>query len=731
MIFPKFSSINSAITFHGWSFNFKTTFVHFKQIKHIRGILFEEENVRRTTTGKRDQSEVKKKTSQKKRSDKPVVEQNSDTIDESEQKESSTDDSESNAIVIISDEDTTDVEKSSNGSTTIVKKSTTISNPIPSTSKNLFESGKSFMGSSHRTPIKPSETVVRAEATSSGIKVKKESSLDKAYLCGRCCKYSDNTIALVRAHQAAAHPNVVCEIFKRNTNNETPQSKTTTKLLPDATNTTDNNNTNTTTVVESKPNYLDSINYSCYHCIFKSQYPETVYKHWKENHKFPKVTTNNIKFPSLPFMFRIIRRFQCCYCRRCSDYKDLKIHSMRNHPKETFAIINKLDPKCCATCSIDLGSTDTNHIIDHFRTSHKNDKSSKPEQYLRDDLLDEITSVLPREQVKCTQSNCNIIFFTMAELESHTNEKHAGSGIQSVSVPNDPITYGCTNCAVTLTNESEMVRHIRNHLIQFQCRFCEKRFKHLEMVKVHHEIMHKRQDETYRNIDVNENLHVYSAMKIIFPNGFVLTKADAKQTKYGVMDDILKLVTKLDNDDLEAVRKRQEAKYSLKDVKQLVNKKKNLKRFRISDSDSDDDDDDDNSSPKKSTPRKRLKSNVKRDAVCQSKPELESPSTSDENVPLKSLISRSNTDDKMKKRSSSTSASDDSKPLQRLVPWSNYGKKCERVDLSKFFIDMPLGGAVVKVPCDRFALLFNINPKLRLKRCDHLLTKKLKTSAPK
>ncbi|KAG4071313.1 hypothetical protein HA402_004017 [Bradysia odoriphaga] len=87
------------------------------KIKHIRGILFEEENVRTTPT-KRDQSEVKKKTSQKKRSDKPVVEQNiSDigdvpVVEPEPEQAKSNDDSESNAIVIVSDEDTADVDKS-------------------------------------------------------------------------------------------------------------------------------------------------------------------------------------------------------------------------------------------------------------------------------------------------------------------------------------------------------------------------------------------------------------------------------------------------------------------------------------------------------------------------------------------------------------------------------------------------------------------------------------------
>lgn len=726
----------------------------FPQIKHIRGILFEEENVRKPTTATK-QSEVKKKTLQKKRSDKPVVEQNSDigqvpVIDEPRQTKSATDDSESNAVVIISDEDTTDVEKSNNEAS--VKKSSSISNPIPSTSKNLLESGKSFMGSS-KTLIKPSQTVVRAEATSSGIKSKKESSLDKAYLCGRCCNYSGHTIANVRAHQAAAHPNVECEVLMRNTSESETQNKGTPKHLPDE------------TVNRTKSKLSDSINYVCNTCIFKSENPLTIYRHWKENHKFAKVTTNNIEFPSRPFMFRVIKSFKCCYCRKSSHYKDLKVHSIRNHPMEEFAVINMLDPKKCALCSHEFNTAVDNQreIIDHFKTSHKNE-TSEPDTYLTDELMDEITSILPREQVKCTQPNCNTIFFSMDELNEHTNVKHATLEKQFVSVPSDPIMYGCAICSETMVNESDMVAHIRQHILHYQCKFCEKRYNLLEMVKVHHEIMHASKDETYRNIDVTENLHTYSGMKIIFPNGFVLTKADAKHTKYGVMDDIVKLVNDLNIADLEVVRKRQEEQNTKaeKDVKSVIVKKKNLKRSRIVDSDSDD-------IPPKEPPtlRRKIKPSAKPETKVPSKSssplksKVDSSGASDDNIPLNDLVPRSPslrtsqrrltvmkkavlqskpTGSKLNISTTSTppppppaiptskliskaiaTTSHNRKPLQGLIPFTNYGKKTKPVDLSKLYIDMPFGTGSVKVSCDRFALLFNINPKLRLKRCDNLM----------
>lgn len=537
------------------------------------------------------------------------------------------------------------------------------------------------MGSS-KALIKPPETIVRAEATSSGIKSKKESSLDKAYLCGRCFNFSDNTIALVRAHQATAHPNVLCEVLMRNTDSESQQNKILTKHLPDV------------KAVTSKPKFLDSINYVCFHCIFKSQNPTVIYKHWKENHKFPKITTKNIEFPSRPFMFKILKIFQCYYCRRSSHYKDLKVHSQRNHPLQPFVMIDNMNPKKCGLCSHEFNDVGNEEIVDHFKESHKNllTDSTEPDNYFTDELLDKVIELLPKEQVRCTQSNCNVVFFSMAELDGHTKEKHAGSQIKYVSIPNDPVMYGCFECQVTNSNECSMIAHIREHFLEFQCKFCEKRFKHLEMIKVHHEIMHDSKDETYRNIDINEHLDKYLAMKIIFPNGYVLTKSDAKRTRYGSMDKIIKLVTEMNERDLKVVRKRQEEKVE-KAKEPLLVKKITTKRLRIIDSDSD-------NSEKTVTPPKKLTTKLRK------RRKLNSDST---NVPSKPPEST-----QLKEEVISTS--DDNEPLQRLIPFSYYGKKPQRMNLSKVFIQMPFGDSTVRVSCDRFSLLFNINPKLRLKR---------------
>lgn len=584
-----------------------------------------------------------------------------------------------------------------------------ITNPIPSTSKNLIESGKSFMASSN-IPIKSSETIVRAEATSSGIKSKK-ASLDKAYLCGKCLRYSSDTIAMVRSHQTAAHPNVVCEVLKRNIYNETQPNKSTTKPLPDA---------------KAVKNLIqpDFINYVCYHCIYQSQFPLTMYRHWKENHKHPKITTTNIEVPSRPFWFRIQKLFQCFYCRRCSHFKDLIVHCQKYHP--TFAITDTMIPKKCPLCPYEFVNM---NVVDHFEKCHK-DTDSSPElgDYMTDEILDEITSSLPREQVKCTHPRCNVIFFSMAELYDHTNEKHTGSAMQFQSIPNDPITYGCGNCPATSTSEWSMVDHIRNHFIQYQCKFCEKRFDSLDKLRIHHDVQHNKKDETFRIVDANENLDGYLAMKMYFPNGFVCSRSDIKRTKYGDMEDTKKWITEMYVKELDAVEKRQTEKMRAeerrrdeerkekelaearrrdeekkeKEFKHLIVKKKNLKRFRISDSDEDSDD---------SLPRTPTRSAI---ALRKKRKVSESPSSRASGSKLRS---------QSKVQTIRDSSTSDNEPLQNLisntVPGSHYGKKPQEVDLTKIFMDMPIGkNGKRQISCARYALLFNIHPKLRLKRCD-------------
>lgn len=565
--------------------------------------------------------------------------------------------------------------------------------------------------------------------------------------------YSDNTLTRVRDHQATAHPNVQCEIFMRNTNDKVvPETKGTSQLLPDATKAT-----------IAKSRLADCISYGCYHCIFKSQQPETIYKHWKDNHKNSKITTKNIEFPSRPFLFRIAKTFQCCYCRRSSHFKDLKVHCLRSHPLETFAMIDNLEPRKCAVCSHDFQSADINAVIEHFKTTHKDlssHLSTDPHIYLTDQLIDDVLSVLPREEVKCTQDRCNTVFFNMAEFDEHHTLTHADShGKEYVAVPNDPLLYGCYYCKETATTESAMVAHIRSHIKDFKCNFCEKRFDKVEMVKVHHEIMHDSVDETYRNVDVQEHFSKYSAMKIMFPNGLVLTKSEAKLTKYGLMTDVLKLATKMNEDDLEVVRKRQEENNKkvskdvvddnqrpvkfpkdikvVKKVKPLVIKKRNMKRNRIADSDTDDSDDSAPESLAKPARTLRKKRKTIAETVVpskSSKPKIDSTSNSDENTPLKQLIPRLNSPSTRvsprkakptveakppsldpKADAPAPSTSDNTEP--------SANKQAKDFDLSKLFIDIPFGASNMKVSCDKFAMLFNINPKLRLRRCDKLVPK--------
>ncbi|KAJ6635090.1 hypothetical protein Bhyg_13673, partial [Pseudolycoriella hygida] len=118
----------------------------------------------------------------------------------------------------------------------------------------------------------------------------------------------------------------------------------------------------------------------------------------------------------------------------------------------------------------------------------------------------------------------------------------------------DEIQWVCPECGKTSHNQLDLVAHIRQHFLQFQCSFCEEKLDSFLLIKKHNEIVHKKDNQIYRNVDINENLEQYLNMKMIFPNGLMLTKKQSKNTRFGGMKDVIKMIENLNNEDLEAVR---------------------------------------------------------------------------------------------------------------------------------------------------------------------------------
>lgn len=260
------------------------------------------------------------------------------------------------------------------------------------------------------------------------------------------------------------------------------------------------------------------VKYKCEYCRECCMNSKMIYEHWKKKHE-----TNGAKF-----MFKIIKIFKCFYCRHCNTYDDLKTHCKLKHAKP-FAMVDNTNPLNCGLCECQFKNDHTD-IIDHFTECHNEDGVShkiKLETYLTEELLDRI----------------------------------AAEKVDFLPQQNGQIMYGCSNpgqkqkCNETNCNESEIVAHIRQHNLLFKCNYCDKRLG--SMIKEHNLHVHQyKDDETYRIIDVEEDLDKYLDLKIIFPNGLMLTKRESRHTKFGGMDEVIKTVRALDVRDLEAVRKR-------------------------------------------------------------------------------------------------------------------------------------------------------------------------------
>lgn len=283
----------------------------------------------------------------------------------------------------------------------------------------------------------------------------------------------------------------------------------------------------------------DIVKYSCAYCPKYFVDPEDVFKHWQREYDAP----NRRNSPT--FLFRLKKIFQCCYCRHCNTYDELKRHCEQKHKSnKVVAMVDNMNPEKCGLCfhqfSNDVEEKQLKlEIIDHFEEHHTNNNNNtetshtiKLEDYLTDELLDQI----------------------LAE------------GTKRLSQPTSRIMYGCPGfrgcmkpkCKETNSNQLEIAAHIRAQIVQFQCKFCEKRLTSISLIREHHKIIHKTDDETYRNIDARENLDKYLEMQIIFPNGLLLTKEECKNTRFGSMDEVMKIVEEINDSELEAVRMRQE-----------------------------------------------------------------------------------------------------------------------------------------------------------------------------
>lgn len=241
---------------------------------------------------------------------------------------------------------------------------------------------------------------------------------------------------------------------------------------------------------------------------------------------------------------------------------------------------------------------------------------------------------------------CNVTFDFIEDYEAHHNSDHNSWPIL-VDVTPDAMHYGCTICDFDAPTELEVVQHLQHHNLykfqtKFQCLICPETFKNKIEVRRHHTADHITDKRGWRLTPVVSRMAVYNRIKVIFPNGLFVFKAELVDTEFGSMTAI---VTELNR--LEAEELRNE-----------LHPPKGTKRRHEDDGDND------------VEPSTSKKPSAK----------LEAPSA----------------------------------PAAK--EFSYYGQpRKQQFDLKKLYTTMKFGENEMRVSCDRFAMLVNIDPKLVLK----------------
>lgn len=599
---------------------------------------------------------------------------------------------------------------------------------------------------------------------------KKSSAAVDEYVCGTCKGFKNTNVKAVEEHHRRQHSGQPFAVYFIAAISKTTDASSSISIVDAAAavasstrdsnyDNSNDNSDNTTTVVANTTNqpsvvqlppvlpaeplrkilgaFDRNIVYICYHCVQKSPNIIDIYRHWQVAHKKSKTSSTNVTYPGRPFLFKITKIVQCFHCPRTGTFNDIKLHNFRLHQGKQFACVDIVNLKRCGECAF-VYKQSRNEILTHYESEHALasyvQMRNEPFDYLTDEFLEKLLQVgYVDGEHKCL--HCHAIFKYKDDYNKHHKDNHPDIGEHYENIPS-VIEYGCSTCRDTLPDELEMVKHIREHDIQYQCKFCSKTFQYLKMVKQHHEIMHQSSDETFRNVDVMKNIQSYTNMRITFPNGLIVSKGDAKNTKYGQMDTVINYVKDLNRVELKMVKEKQDKQNGGKNVENTNKKQKSVKKISKAKRTSTSSTTSASTSASTSTSasattstlpptatattaskskqkRERDESvsseesiNFQRKRKAANKPQILDESSDDENLQTASPPSVGNSD-----KTKDLSSSED-EPLAKRAKKvsvkgiSHYGKKPLAIDLNSIYTTMNICGMEMRVPCSRLSSLF-------------------------
>lgn len=433
--------------------------------------------------------------------------------------------------------------------------------------------------------------------------------------------------------------------------------------------------------------------YNCNHCMQYYSTIEELKKHWNNLHKSPKFK------PGLPFQFKVTKIISCYYCNRKGAFTEIQKHSRNDHGLKPFLTVNSKQTTKCSECNYTI--TDKAQFTDHFEANHSSIK------YLNQSLLDRMLTVNNTKKYKCEY--CELVIDAKQEMKQHCIDRHPNENVMAKKCK-DQMRYSCPHmvdgkrCKLVFDDELDAIKHIRSHSLYYGCNMksCDKRFTSQRMTEDHHKINHHKTGIVYPAASVNRVLDYVCEMTVIFPNGLCCTKAELCNTVYGTVDEIKERLNDLNEwDKQEVVDKRVAAKLDKK-MNSQGEKRRSGRNQEVTESSSDDEDEVLSTLVTSTTSKKRKR--------LSSSSSSSSDEDDDDFIPAPK---------KLRKRIrvvEESSDEEDETTTRFEGEYSFYGLDKETVDYSKIYTVMNVGGNFIRMPCDKFGMIFDIQPSLSIEK---------------
>lgn len=274
------------------------------------------------------------------------------------------------------------------------------------------------------------------------------------------------------------------------------------------------------------------VKYGCGYCAKKFALMDDVIEHWCNTHM-----ENGER--EKPLMFKLFKLVRCVYCDKLSTYDEIKEHCAATHPGQLFACIDHQNVFKCGECPHILETHDSADLLKHFKIYHSVSKVEDPCDYIDDEFLHRM---LEQNNSRYTCNHCHLEYDSRYEYECHIAVcEFAGLPSSFKTTPKSvAIQFNCCGCEASFNSEYAIADHIRTHLTQYSCSFCKREFKELQRLDQHQVEFHNVTHDAAINLkDLSQHRLFFTKIRMLFPNGLLLSKLDAHRTVCGSVEEIM------------------------------------------------------------------------------------------------------------------------------------------------------------------------------------------------